>query len=134
MEEIIILEKENLKISKEKSTFKIQFKSAEYSLINSLIKTRIIQGGSTDETYKIIIFNAKSVKTLEQFRNERKISEGRKNLSVSDVSKMIRSLVLQLNNLVDSESHTIIGYNEEDIIVINDEKFPIFRQRISSKC
>ena len=123
MDEIIILEKENLKISKEKSTFKIQFKSAEYSLINSLIKTRIIQGGSTDETYKIIIFNAKSVKTLEQLRNERKISEGRKNLSVSDVGKMIRSLVLQLNYLVNCESHTIIGYNEEDIIVINDEKF-----------
>lgn len=123
MDEIIILEKENLKISKEKSTFKIQFKSAEYSLINSLIKTRIIQGGSTDETYKIIIFNGKSVKTLGQFRNERKISEGRKNLSVSVVAKMIRSLVQQLNYLLDSEFHTIIGYNVEDIIVINDEKF-----------
>jgi len=123
MDESIILEKDNLKISKKKSTFKIEFKYAAYSLINSLIKTRIIQGGSTDETYKAIIFNAKSVKSLEQFINERKISQGIKNLSVPEVAKMIRSLVLQLNYLLDCESHTIIGYNKEEIIVINDEKF-----------
>ena len=123
MDESIILEKENLKISKEKSTFKIQFKSAEYSLINSLIKTRIIQGGSTDETYKIIIFNATSVKTLDQFRNERRIHQGTQKLSVPDVAKMLRSLTLQLNYLLERESHTIIGYNTADIIVINDEKF-----------
>lgn len=123
MDKSIILENENLKIIKENSIFKIELKSVAYSLINSLIKTRIIQGGSTDETYKSIIFNANSVKSLEEFRNERNISQGRKNLSVADASKMIRSLSLQLNYLIEYESHTIIGYNEEDIIVINDEKF-----------
>ena len=123
MNESIILEKENLKISKEESIFKIEFKSSEYSLINSLIKTRIIQGGSTDERYKIITFNANTVKTLEDFRNEKNLSQGKKNLSVPDVAKMIHTLSIQLNYLLEYETRTIIGYNEEDIIVINDEKF-----------
>jgi len=123
MDKDIILENENLKIRKEKSIFKIELRQSAYSLINSLIKTRIIQGGSTDETYKVIIFNGKSVKSLEEFINDRKISEGRKNLLVSDIAKMIRCLSLQLNYLIECESDTIIGYNVKDIIVINDEKF-----------
>lgn len=124
MNESIILEKENLKISKDDdSIFKIEFKSSEYSLINSLIKTRIIQGGSTDERYKTITFNAHTVKTLEDFRNEKNISQGKKNLSVPDVAKMIHTLSIQLNYLIEYENRTIIGYNEEDIIVINDKNF-----------
>jgi hypothetical protein len=123
MDEDIILENENIKITSENSIFKIEFKYGGYTLINSLIKTRIIQGGSTDETYKVIIFNAKSVKSLEQLINERKISQGIKKLLVSDIAKMIRCLSVQLNYLIECESHTIIGYNIKDIIVINDEKF-----------
>jgi hypothetical protein len=119
----IILENDNLKIFKEHSTFKIEFNSVAYELINSLIKTRIIQGGSTNETYKMIIFNARSVKSLAQFINDRKISQGTRNLSVQDVAKMIRTLTVQLNYLLDCEYKTIIGYNPADIIVINDEKF-----------
>jgi hypothetical protein len=119
----IIFENDNLKIIKEHSTFKIEFNSVAYELINSLIKTRIIQGGSTDETYKMIIFNARSVKSLSQFINDKKTSQGTRNLSVWDVANMIRTLTIQLNYLLDSEYKTIIGYNPDDIIVINDEKF-----------
>jgi len=123
MDENIILENDNLKIVKERSTYRIEFKSVAYSLIKSLIKTRIIQGGSTDETYKTITFNATSVKSLEQFRSERKISQGTKKMSVSDAAKMIHSLVMQLNYLITRETRTIIGYSPDDIIVINDERF-----------
>lgn len=123
MDEKIILEGENVKITSENGIFKIEFKYAAYPLINSLIKTRLIQGGSTDETYKRIIFKARSVKTLEEFKNDKMISQGRKNLLVSDVANMVRSLSAQLNYLVSNQSHTIIGYNPSDIIVINEEKF-----------
>ena len=123
MEENIILERDNIKITNENSIFKIEFKYAAYSLINSLIKTRIIQGGSTDETYKRIIFKAKSVKTLDEYKKDKMISQGRKNLLVSDVANVIMSLSAQLNYLIVLEFHTIIGYNPSDIIVINDEKF-----------
>ena len=70
MDEIFIIKTDNVKITNENSVFKIEFNFAAYSLINSLIKTRIIQGGSTDDTYKNIIFKAKSVKSLVQYQNE----------------------------------------------------------------
>ena len=123
MDEKIILEGENIKITSENSIFKIEFKYAAYPLINSLIKTRLIQGGSTDETYKRIIFKATSVKTLDEYKNDKMISQGRKNLLVSDVANMVRSLSAQLNYLITKQSHTILGYTPSDIIVINDEKF-----------
>ena len=123
MDERIILEGDNIKITSENSIFKIEFKYGGYSLINSLIKTRIIQGGSTDETYKRIIFKANSVKSLEVFKKENMIIQGKNNMLISDVSNMVRSLSEQLKYLISIEYRTIMGYNPSDIIVINDEKF-----------
>jgi len=119
----IILKRDNVKITNENKVFNIEFKFSAYSLINSLIKTRIIQGGSTDDTYKSIIFKASSVKTLEEYQNDKMKIQGKKNILISDIAKMIRTLSIQLNYLIECESSTIIGYNPEDIIVINDEKF-----------
>ena len=118
-----IFEGDNVIIESENSIFKIKFKYSVYSLINSLIKTRIIQGGSTDETYKTIIFKANSVKSLEDYKKSKMISHGKKNMLVSELANMVRTLSLQLNYLILIESRTIIGYNPSDIIVINDEKF-----------
>lgn len=123
MDENKILEGENVRIDSEDSIFKIKFKYSAYSLINSLIKTRIIQGGSTDETYKTITFKANSVKSLEDYKNEKMIRQGKKNLLVSELANVVRSLSIQINYLITAESKTIIGYNPLDIIVINDEKF-----------
>ena len=47
---------------------------------------------------------------------------GKKNILVRDIGKMIESLVMQLNYLIEDEQSTIIGYNPNDIIVINNEK------------
>jgi hypothetical protein len=119
----IILKRDNVKITSENKVFNIEFKFSAYSLINSLIKTRIIQGGSTDDKYKSIIFKASSVKTLEEYQNDKMKIQGKKNILISDIAKMIRTLSIQLNYLIECGSSTIIGYNPEDIIVINDEKF-----------
>ena len=121
MEEII-LNGENIRIKKEKLVFKIEFRYSSYELINSILKTNIIRGGSTDN-YKSIIFKAESVKTLSQYQNEKKIERGKINMLVSDAAGMIRSLVMQLSYLITKELKTIIGYNQDEIIVINDEKF-----------
>jgi hypothetical protein len=123
MEEIIIMKRDNVKITSENKIFNIEFKCSAYSLINSLLKTHIIQGGSTDETYKSITFKASSVKTLEQYQKYKTIIHGTKNILISDIAKMVRTLSKQLNYLIERESSTIIGYNPKDIIVINDEKF-----------
>lgn len=121
MNEVII--NENIKIIKDKTIYKIIFKYSNYSLIRSILKTHIIQGGSTDELYKTIKFKAESVKTLKEYEIERNKINGKKGLLVSDTARMIRSLVSQLDYLIRSESSTFLGYNREEIIVINDEKF-----------
>jgi hypothetical protein len=52
-----------------------------------------------------------------------KVKIGRQGLIVADIAKMIRSLSKQLEYLLEKQFSTIIGYNPEYIIVINDEKF-----------
>lgn len=123
MEENVIIKSDNVVIKRDKTIFKIEFKYSAYSLIKSLIKTRIINGGSTDEKYNTIIFKAESVKSISEYINDKMKSRGRKNMLVSEIAKMLRTLTMQLNYLIEIESSTIIGYNLSEIIVINDEKF-----------
>ena len=108
-------------IHQDTSVYKIVFKYSSYALINSLLKTRIIKGGSTDEFYKSITFNAKSVKTVTQYQNEKLANNS--TLSVIDIVNLLQSQAKQLNYLIEKESHTILGYNPDSIIVINDIAF-----------
>ena len=121
MEEKII--NETIRITKIKSIYTIEFEYSSYQLINSLIKTHIIHGGSTDETYKTLRFKAESVKTLSEFLDEKKVENGKKKFLVLDVARMIRTLTIQLTHLIEVESHTILGYNPDYIIVINGKNF-----------
>jgi hypothetical protein len=120
-----IIKKDNFIIwrDKNKSLFKIEFKYTAYSLINSLIKSRIIPGAYTDEKYRIIKFKAHSVKTLKQYQHDYQLAHGRRNIAIPDAAKLISTLTKQLSYLIQKESSTIIGYNSEEMIVINDEKF-----------
>jgi len=129
----VIFSNENVKITKEKSIYRVLFKTQQYHLINSLLKTRIIKGGSTDETYKNIYFKAEKVRTLKQYQNDNKVRHGKKTLLVSDAAKMVRSLVMQLTHLIEKEFCTILGYNPEEIIVINDEKFAFLGSELVAK-
>ena len=121
MKEIISIG--DIKIYQEKTIFKIEFKYSNYALINSLLRTYIIRGGSTNEPYNLLRFKADSVKTLEAFFNENKKKHGKKVFLVSDAAKMIKNLSVQLNYLITIEMHTILGYDPSSIIVINDEIF-----------
>jgi len=124
---------DNIKITKERDIYRIAFKTQQYHLINSLLKTRIIKGGSTDETYKNIFFKADKVRTFHQYQHDIKQTHGKKSLLVSDAAKMIRSLVMQLSHLIDKESHTILGYAPEEIIVINDQTFAFLGSELVAK-
>ena len=54
----IIKKTENYNIYKlEKSIYKIIFENTSFSIVNSLVKSKIIMGSSTDEYYKIITFS-----------------------------------------------------------------------------
>lgn len=124
---------ENVNIKVENNIYEIEFKTSKYELINSLLKTRIIKGGSTDETYKRIYFKADQVKTLKQFKNEKKMDRGKRLLSVSEIAKLMGCLVTQLNYLIETENHTILGYNPEDILVINDTTFAYIGNELIGK-
>ena len=93
-----------------KGIFKINFAYPSRALINSLIKTKIIQGGTATDDYKTLQFKANTVTTL--IRNK----------TAAFAAQMTSSLATQLNYLITSESRTIIGYAPENIIVINGKK------------
>jgi len=121
-----ILQTDHTIIKHNKDIFTIEFKYTSYSLINSLLKTRLIQGGSTDEFYKTITFKADSIKTLNQYLKNR----GKKNLLIPEAAKAILQLGKQLEYLINMESKTLIGYNPNDIIVINDETFAFLNSEL----
>ena len=103
--------------------FRILFVYSNRPIINSLLKTKIIQGGTSSDTYRVLQFKASSVKSLNQFREEMKLKTGSQALPINIAAHITMTLVEQLNYLITHESHTIIGYNPDNIIVINDKKF-----------
>jgi len=112
-----------LKIIEEKNKiFKIIFEYPNAVLINSLIKTRIIQGGTSTDDYRILKFKADTVKSLSQFQEEKQKERGKKSLNTNEVASLVSNLSSQLELLL-SYSYTVIGYNPNYTIVINDKKF-----------
>jgi hypothetical protein len=125
-----ILVGNNIKITEDQHIYKIEFKYGAYKLIKSLINSYIIQGASTDENYKTLRFKAQTVKTLKQYKKDMwDKNAGDKNtgdnnkMPIADAAKMVNYLSKQLNYLIDKENSTILGYNIDNIIVINDDKF-----------
>ena len=94
-----------------KGIFKINFAYPSRALINSLIKTKIIHGGTATDDYKTLQFKANTVTTLKKSTNK-----------VPLATQMTSSLATQLSYLITAESRTIIGYAHENIIIINGKK------------
>ena len=120
-----IYSNDNLKIVEDKtnSRFMIELPYPNAILINSLIKTRIIQGGTATDDYKTLKFKASSIKTLKQFQEEKNKTQGTSRLTISEITSLIANLSTQLKYLITKENRTILGYAPENIIVINDAKF-----------
>jgi hypothetical protein len=130
----VVYSNDYLKIVEEKNKiFKIILDYPNAVLINSLLKTRIIQGGTSTDNYKILKFKANSIKSLQQFQEEKKKERGKKQLNMNETALLIKTLSNQLNYLINYESHTIIGYAPENIIVINDKNFVFLGSELLSK-
>lgn len=122
-----------LKIVEEKNKiFKIILEYPNAVLINSLIKTKIIQGGASTSDYKTLKFKAETVKSLHQFQEEKQKERGKKQLNMNETASLIVDLTSQLSYLI-SISQTIIGYNPENIIVINCKTFAFLGSEFLSK-
>jgi hypothetical protein len=119
----IIFENEYLSIIKEGRLYKIEFESPSPEIANSLLKTRIIRDGTINDSYQILYFKALKVRTLKQYQEYHKECSGKKNFTVNQIALMVRSLTIQLEYLLTYENQTLLGYNPEEIIVIDDEKF-----------
>jgi hypothetical protein len=104
---------------KSKSIFTIEFAVSNRILIESLIKTRIIQGAVSTDDYKSIKFKANSVIPLIELKKKYKSHS----LPINMVADITSSLSTQVNYLTNVYSHTILGYSPENIIMINSKKF-----------
>jgi hypothetical protein len=113
-----------LNIVEEKGNiFKINFEYQNSLLINSLLKTRIIQGGSASNNFQMLKFKANSVKTFREFQNEDRKNNGSPKISVNNIALLLSNLSCQLNYLINVGSQIFIGYNLNDLIVINNNRF-----------
>ena len=120
-----IYSNDNFKIIEDKNTsiFRIDFLYPSAILINSLLKTRIIQGGMASDDYQTLKFKAISVKSLKQFQEEKTRKQGTSRFNINETASLIANLSSQLQYLITKETRTIIGYTPENIIIINDTKF-----------
>ena len=127
MKEIIKNEEFNVYRDNRKETlYKIIFStstSRNYSLLNSIIKTKIINGTTMTEDYKSITFQALSVKTLPQYLLYLKNTQGNNTLDTSKTLKMIYYLSTQLKYLINNENKCFYRYNPDNILVIDESKF-----------
>lgn len=121
-----IYENESLKIIQEKNNktmYKIIFNHNNQILIRSLIKTRLIKNATVTEDYSMIRFKALSVLSFRKFIEQHKMERGFSKMNINLAAKMVADLSRQLNYLISEESVTILGYNPENIIVINGNIF-----------
>lgn len=108
------------------NTFEIEFKYASYMLpvlINSIIKSRIIIGASTDETYRKITLKGETISTLEEYIINNFKKTKKNGLSIENIVNMVKTLTYQLNYLIKEENTAILGYHPSSILVINNDTF-----------
>jgi len=124
--EDILYSNDNFKIlchSINKNIFTIEFSNPNPILIDSLVKSRIIRGGTITDDYTLLTLKAQTVKSFQQFQEQYYKMSNCKRFSINTISNMVDSLTTQLNYLLKNKSSTFLGYNIENLIVIDDEKF-----------
>ena len=118
MFEFLSTEEFSIYKNKEQSTlFMIKFQVNSESLINSMIKTKLIIGSLISDNYKDLTFRASSVKSLKKFISNKE------NINYENTLKLIVSLTKQIQYLILSECECFYEYIFENIIVIDDDKF-----------
>jgi len=112
-----------IKDNKIQDLYTIEFQTYSESIIKSLIKTKIILGATVLSNYKTIRFKAFSIQSFKDYKKEQYIKNGVKNIPINITSLMLNSLALQLKYLIVNHSESFVGYNPENIIVIDQNKF-----------
>jgi hypothetical protein len=111
------LSTDEFSISKNNGFFTIDFQISSKSLINSLIKTKLVISSKISDDYQSISFKASSIKSIKKFMNKKE------NINYENTLKIIVSLTKQLQYLITSECECFYEYNIQNIIVIDNDKF-----------
>ena len=109
--------------SKNQYIFKILFNIYSEDLVKSITKSKIILGATTTEKYDTLVLNATSVKSFADFHKDHTITNGTRRLPMPIISKILYDLSNQLKYLISYKNKTFIGYNTENIVVIDNNKF-----------
>jgi len=112
-----------IKNNKIQNLYTIEFQTYSESIIKSLIKTKIIIGGTVLSNYKTVRFKAFSIQTFKEYKEEQYIKNGVKNIPINIISIILHNLASQLKYLITHTNSCFIGYNPENIIVIDHNKF-----------
>ena len=116
--ETIVIENDEYSITQNKrdqTIYTFLFPYNSESLIKSLVTTKIITGATVTDDYMSLTFNAKTVKTLKTFLKD--------TLPYELVLQIIYQLSTQLKYLIETHNETFIGYNINNVIVIDDTTF-----------
>ena len=115
-----IIKRDDFKITqddKNEHSFSIIFATNSELLIRSISNTKIIPGMSISDNYDLVSFNASSVESFKQYQDYSK------EMSYSSSLKMVLDLSLQLNYLQNKYKKTFLGYNPDNLIVVDGNKF-----------
>jgi hypothetical protein len=71
----------------------------------------------------MVRFKATTIQTFKKFQEEQYMKNGVKNIAIPIVATLLGHLAQQLKYLLTTHSQSYIGYNPENIIVIDSNKF-----------
>jgi hypothetical protein len=103
-------------IIREQNKYCILLEKSNESLIKSITKTKIILGSTITNNYTVLSFNASNIQTWKEYSKAGQ-------LSYNVFMRLIYCLSIQLNYLIETCNKTFIGYSQEHIFVINNERF-----------
>jgi len=108
---------------KNSQLYRIEFTDSNPILIHSLVKTKILRNTTYSDDYKLLVFKAYSV---EMFKADATCSSPK-------VANMAATLGGQLKYMLDEYSHTFLGFNSENIIVVDYDRFAFLDVELIAK-
>lgn len=110
-------------IYQDNTKFQISVNLNNIPLLNSVTKTKIINGSTITDNYKTIYFNAISVKSFETYQKDLYKINGSYKVPYDHALLILFYFGKQIEYLIKNENKCFYAYNLDNIIVVDDNKF-----------